>query len=56
VSEPLLVVLIIGSSIATIYVRGILFSIFGEKEKFQAPECTVIIQIVHFMEKLDEKL
>jgi hypothetical protein len=54
VYDRLLVVLIIGSSIAAIYVRAILFSIFIEK--CQVPKRTVIIKIVHCVEKLDEQL
>jgi hypothetical protein len=51
-SDRLLVAFIIGSSIAAIYVRGILYSIFGDK--FQVPKRAVIIQIVHCVKKLDE--
>ena len=44
-SDWLLVVFIIGPSKLAIYFRGILLSVFREK-KFQAPERTLIIQIV----------
>ena len=54
-SDRLLIVFCQGSSIAAIYVRGILLSIFREL-KVSIPKRIAIIDIVHCVEKQDEQL